>query len=303
MSADLPPFDFDLLRTFVAVVDSSGFTRAGERIGRTQAAVSLQMKKLEQGLGKPLFERTGRELLLTADGEVLLTYARQLLHLAEEARSRIMEPETEGMVRVGTPEDFATVYLPDVLARFGRAHPRIALDVNCTFSFELLEGFSKGQYDLVLIKREPLGPAGGVPVWRDVLVWVCGEPLLFDREHPVPLVLAPAPDVYRKRALAGLQAAKRSFRVVYTSLSSEGLQAAVRAGLGVTVMSKEMVPVGLKIIGAEHGLPQLPDSEIALYRAPGTLSRAAELLAEHIIHSLEVSRPSVAAPLQSHKKR
>lgn len=289
MSASLPPFDFDLLRTFVAVVDNVGFTRAGERIGRTQSTVSLQIKKLEEGIGRALFDRSGRELLLTPDGEILLTYARQLLQLADEASSRILEPEIEGTIHLGTPEDFAAVYLPEVLARFARAHPRVALDVNCNFSFNLLEGFAKGEYDLVLVKREPLGPAGGVPVWRDVLVWVSSQQLVINPEEPIALALAPAPDVYRKRALAALQVARRDWRIVYTSVSSEGLQAAVRAGLGLTVLSKEMVPPDFKILGADHGLPQLPDTEIALYRAPGRLSRAAELLAEHIVHSLETS--------------
>jgi DNA-binding transcriptional LysR family regulator len=301
LSNSLPPFDFDLLRTFVAVVDNAGFTRAGERIGRTQSTVSLQIKKLEEGLGRPVFERRGRDLLLTPDGEILLGYARQLLSLADEARSRILEPDVEGTIRLGTPEDFATAYLPDVLARFARAHPRVALDVNCNFSFNLLEGFSKGEYDLVLVKREPMGPAGGIAVWRDVLVWVSGPQLVIERAQPIPLVLAPAPDVYRKRALAGLQSMRRDWRIVYTSISSEGLQAAVRAGLGVTVLSKDMVPEGLKLLGDEHGLPQLPDAEIALYRAPGKLSRAAELLAEHIVHSLEASTRH-AAGLVAHEE-
>ncbi|MBX9774588.1 MAG: LysR family transcriptional regulator [Xanthobacteraceae bacterium] len=302
MSTPLPPFDFDLLRTFVAVVDNVGFTRAGERIGRTQSTVSLQIKKLEEGIGRALFERSGRELLLTPDGEILLTYARQLLQLADEARSRILEPDIEGTIHLGTPEDFATVYLPDVLAQFARAHPRVALDVNCNFSFNLLEGFAKGEYDLVLVKREPLGPTGGVPVWRDVLVWVGGQQLVIDPLQPVPLALAPAPDVYRKRALAGLQTAGRDWRIVYTSVSSEGLQAAVRAGLGITVLSKDMVPPDLKILGADYSLPQLPDTEIALYRAPGKLSRAAELLAEHIVHSLEAPGRRVSIEHANHAK-
>lgn len=289
MSASPPPFDFDLLRTFVAVVDNASFTRAGERIGRTQSTVSLQIKRLEEGLGRPLFKRSGRDLVLTADGEILLTYARKLLHIADEARSHILEPEVEGTIRLGTPEDFATVYLPNVLARFAQAHPRVELDVSCNFSFQLLEAFSKGAFDLVLIKREPMGPAGGVPVWRDVLVWVSGAQLVLDPNHPIPLALAPAPDIFRKCALTSLQAAAREWRIVYTSPSSEGLQAAVRAGLAVSVMSKDMVPGDFKILGLEHGLPQLPDAEIALYRAPGKLSRAAELLAEHIVHSLEMA--------------
>jgi DNA-binding transcriptional LysR family regulator len=289
LSTPLPPFDFDLLRTFIAVVDNASFTRAAERVGRTQSTVSLQIRKLEQNLGRRVFERDGRDFLLTPDGEVLLNYARQLLHLADEARSRILEPDVEGNVRLGTPEDFATVYLPDILARFARAHPRVALEVNCNFSSNLLEGFSKGEYDLVLVKREPQGPAGGISVWRDTLVWVSGSKLVLDATHSIPLVLAPAPDVYRKRALVALQAAKRDWRIVYTSPSSEGLQAAVRAGLGVTVLSKDMAPEGLMMLGAEHNLPTLPDTEIALYRAPGTLSRAAQLLADHITHSLEIA--------------
>lgn len=290
MSATTPPFDFDLLRTFVAVVDNGSFTKAGERIGRTQSTVSLQIKKLEENLKKPLFERGGRNLQLTADGEVLLAYARQLLQVADEARARLLEPDIEGTIRLGTTEDFATVYLPDILARFAKAHPRITLDVNCNFSFHLLEGYSRGEYDLVLIKREPQAPLGGTSVWRDVLVWVCSPQFVLDPGHPIPLALAPAPDVYRKRALASLQAQGRDWRIVYTSVSSEGLQAAVRAGLGISVLSKDTIPPGLKIVGAEHHLPQLPDSEIALYRAPGKLSRAAEMLAEHIIHSLELRR-------------
>ena len=285
----MSPFDIDLLQTFVAVVDNASFSRAGERIGRTQSTVSLQIKRLEEGIGRPVFERGGRQILLTPDGEILLSYARQILHLVDEARSRIQEPDVAGVIRLGTPEDFATAYLPEILAQFSRAHPQVALDVNCNFSFNLLDGFSKGEYDLVLVKREPTGPAGGVPVWRDVLVWVGGSRLVIGNGRPIPLVLAPAPDVYRKRALATLQSETRLWRIVYTSLSTEGLIAAVRAGLGVTVMSRAMVPDGLKVLGTDHGLPQLPDAEIALYRAPGKLSRAAELLAEHIVHSLEAA--------------
>lgn len=285
-----PPlsFDLDVLRTFVAIVDCGGFTRAAERVGRTQSTVSLQIKKLEDGLGRRVFERDPRqELQLTPDGEILLTYARQMLRLGDEARSRLTEPEAAGLVRLGTPEDFATVHLPDVLARFARAHPRVALEVNCDFTVNLLNGFSKGQYDLVLIKREPQGPVGGVGVWREVLVWTASPQLVLSPDEPLLLVLAPAPDVYRKRALASLDAVKRPWRIVYTSPSLNGLQAAVKAGLGVTVLPKEMVPPGFVLLGPEFEMPPLPDTEIVLYRAPGVLPRAAELLAEHIVHSLE----------------
>ncbi|HEY8565115.1 MAG TPA: LysR substrate-binding domain-containing protein [Beijerinckiaceae bacterium] len=289
MPTPLPPFDLDLLRTFAAIVDSGGFTRAAERVGRTQSTVSLQIKKLEDGLGRRVFEREpGRDLRLTPDGEILLTYARQILRLGDEARARLMEPDAAGTVRLGTPEDFATAHLPDVLARFARAHPRVALEVNCDFTVNLLDGFAKGQYDLVLFKRAPQGSAGtGVGVWRERLVWVSSPRLALSPEEPLPLVLAPVPDVYRKGALASLDAAGRPWRIAYTSPSLAGLQAAVRAGLGVTVLPREMVPADLVTLArAEHGLPALPDTEIVLYRAPGALSRPAELLADHIVHSL-----------------
>jgi len=301
MPTPLPPFDLDLLRTFVAIVDNGGFTRAAERVGRTQSTVSLQIKKLEDGLGRRVFEREpGRDLLLTPDGEVLLTYARQMLRLGDEARARLMEPDAEGRVRLGTPEDFATAHLPDVIARFARAHPRVALEVNCDFTVNLLDAFSKGHYDLVLFKREPQGPGGGVGVWRELLVWAASPRLLLAEGGALPLVLAPVPDVYRKRALASLDAVGRSWRIVYTSPSLNGLLAAVKAGLGVTVLPREMVPPGFMLLGAEQGLPPLPDAEIVLYRAPGALSRAAELLAEHIVHSLEnAAAPHVGAAVSS----
>lgn len=291
------PFELDLLRTFVAVADNGGFTRAGERVGRTQSTISLQIQKLERGLGKRLFMRTrgwrGGEPQVTLEGEILLNYARQILHLCNEATSRILEPDIEGIVRLGTPEDFATVHLPDILARFASAHPLVNLEVNCDFTVNLLEGFSGGRYDLVLFKREPQSylPAvgGGTGLWREVLVWAASPQLVLDPKLPLPLVLAPAPDVYRKRAIASLDAARRDWRLVYTSPSLAGLQAAVGAGLGLTVLPKGMVPRGFIMLGPEHGLPQLPDTELVLYRAPGTLPRPAALLAEHIIHSLEAA--------------
>lgn len=300
MPTPRPPFDLDLLRTFVEIADNGSFTRAAERVGRSQPTVSLQMKKLEQGLGCPLFEREHAgapgQRPLTSEGEILLTYARRVLHLCDEARVRIMESDVEGLVRLGTPEDFATSHLPDILARFSRTHPRVALAVNCDFTVNLLSGFSRGEYDLVLFKREPqgrfgsaaAGPEDGVGVWREVLVWAASPRLVLDEAAPLPLVLAPAPDVYRRRAIAALDAAGRKWQVVFTSPSLAGLQAAVRAGLGLSVLPRGMVPAGAIVLSpGESRLPDLPDTEIVLYKTPGTISRPATLLAEHIVHSLE----------------
>lgn len=283
------PFDLDLLRTFVTVVEAGGFTRAAARLDLTQSTVSIHIRRLEDGLGQRVFVRDRRQLALSATGEILLPMARQMLDLADAARIRLLEPDIGGTVRLGTPEDFATLHLPDVLSRFARVHPQVALEVNCDFTANLLDGFAKGQYDLVLCKREPQGPSGGINVWREPLVWVGPERLRLDDDQSIPLVLAPSPDIYRRRALAALEQSGRRWRVVYTSPSLAGVQAAVRAGLGFTVLAKETVVPGLVMVGPERGLPELADTEIALYRAPGTPSKAAALLAEHIVRSLEAS--------------
>lgn len=287
MPTPLPPFDLDQLRSFVAIADTGGFTRAAGRLGRTQSTVSLQIKKLEETLGHRLFVRDRRDCELTAEGEVLLGYARRLLALADEARVRLLEPDIGGSVRLGTPEDFATRHLSEVLSRFARAHPQVTLEVNCDFTANLLDAFGRGLYDLILCKREAQGPGGGRAVWREPLVWARSERLRLDPSAAVPLVLAPNPDIYRRRAVAALESAGRPWRVVYTSPSLAGIEAAVRAGLGVTVLPRQMLGTGLATVGAEHGLPGLPDTEIVLLEAAGRpASRAAAMLATDIVRAL-----------------
>jgi len=288
-----PPFDLDQLRSFVAIADSGGFTRAAGRLGRTQSTISLQIKRLEESLGHRLLIRDRRDCELTAEGEVLLGYARRLLALADEARVRLLEPDIGGTVRLGTPEDFATRHLSEVLSRFTRAHPQVTLEVNCDFTANLLDALGRGLYDLVLCKREVQGPTGSRAVWREPLVWVRSERLRLDPAEAVPLVLAPNPDIYRRRAVAALEAAGRHWRVVYTSPSLAGIEAAVRAGLGVTVLPREMLGAGLVPVAAEHGLPGLPDTEIVLLEAAkGPASKAAAMLAADIVRAL-------GAPLRS----
>lgn len=296
MPFPLPPFDLDLLRSFAAVLDNGGFTRAAERLGRTQSTVSLQIRKLETALGQRVFERrsgSAGRIVPTPAGEALLAHARPILQLAEQARTALLAPDIEGRLRLGTPEDFATWHLPDILARFARAHPRIDLEVTCDFSVNLLAGFGRGLFDLILFKRDPQ-PAfgGGTGIWSEPLVWAASsrfQPL--DDQAALPLVLAPAPDIYRKRALAALDIAGRNWRVVLTSPSLAGQHAAVRAGLGVSVLPRGMIPPDLTVLDRlSNRLPALADAEIVLYAAPGQPSPAAERLASHIVQSLEALR-------------
>lgn len=277
----------DLLRTFVAVVDYGGFTQAGERLLRGQSAVSLQIKRLEERLGLRLLERSPRAVALTGDGEVVLEYARRILRLNDELVARVRDPELAGLVRIGAPEDFATSHLPNVLARFAATHPRVAIEVTCELTLEILERFRDGGLDLALVKREPSTVAGGTRVWREPLVWVAADHRFAEPGAVLPLAVSPRPCVYRKRATDALDAVNRTWRIAYTCGSLAGTHAAVRAGLGVTVLPKAMVPADLVILeDGGNGLPDLLDTEMALLEAP-RLPVVAVRLRDFIVRELE----------------
>lgn len=275
--------ELDLLRAFVTVADTGGFTRAAALLGRTQPAVSLQIRRLEDQLRCPLFMRGGKGVGLTTEGAALLPQARRLLRLNDEILSTLGEGDLEGEVRFGAPEDIATIHLPAILGAFARGHPRIKLSVTCDYTANLLDQLSRGLLDLALIKREPVGPELGVRVWREPLIWVALDPSLAEA-RPLPLIIAPAPDIYRKRALAALQAQDIPFRAAFTSPSLAGQMAALRAGLGVGVLPAAMAPRDLVVVG--DPLPPLSDSEIALVSARNA-GGPAGLLAQEVLRALE----------------
>lgn len=276
--------DIDLVRTFAAVARLGSFTLAAERIGRQQSTISLQIARLEAAIEAKLLERSPRSVSLTAEGRRFLDYAQKMLDLNDEAIARFTEPMMAGVVRLGTPEDFATRHLPDVLARFAQAYPDVALDVTCDLTLNLAEKFDDGAFDLALLKREPSLGARGLRVWREPLVWVCGERDFLSRDQPVPLVVSPAPCVYRKRATTALDKASVAWRIAYTCGSLAGTVAAVKAGLGVAVLPRDMAPDTLHVLESQP-LPDLKDTEIALL-ATANLSLPAKRLRDHIIRSL-----------------
>lgn len=283
MPASLSP---DLLRAFVTVVECGGFSAAAERLHRGQSAVSLQIQRLEDRLGVKLLNRSPRHVTLTNDGEALLEQARRILSLHDELAARFDKREVTGAVRLGAPEDFATTHLPGVLARFAREYPHVTLEVTCDLTLKLIEQFNAGGLDLALVKREPGTGVDGLRIWREPLVWV-------GREHadalpdPLPLVVSPSPCVYRSRATSALDKAGRAWRVAYSCTSLAGAHAAVRAGLGFTVLPKDMVPADLSVLNDETlGLPDLHDTEMALIEAP-QIPPAAQRLREAIVRDLE----------------
>lgn len=235
------------LRCFLEVAELGSFTRAAARVGRSQSAVSQQVAKLEAHLGHALFTR-GRQLALTADGQIFLSYARRIHALHAEVLDRFREPELEGEVRFGLPEDFASVYLSDVLADFARSHPRILLSIECDLTLNLYARFRNREFDIVLVKmNRPEDFPNGTDVFREPLAWV-GDASLAAAGAPVPLVVAPQPCVYRAAALEALERSGRRWRQALTSPSHAGTVAAVRAGLGLTVLPRPMIPPSLAAV-------------------------------------------------------
>ena len=284
MPKTITNLDIDLVRTFATIAQLGSFTQAAERLGRQQSTISLQMARLEAAVDAKLLDRSPRSVRLTIEGKLFLDYAQRMLDLNDEAVARFSEPMMTGIVRLGTPEDFATRHLPDVLARFAQAYPSVALEVTCDLTLNLLERFRKGHFDLALVKQEPATKPLGMGVWREPLVWVSGSRDFLDHDGPVPLVVSPPPCVYRKRATTALEKAGVPWRISYTCGALSGTLAAVRAGLGLAVLPKDMVPEGLHTLKSRR-LPDLKDTEIALLQAKG-LSTAALRLKDHIVRSL-----------------
>jgi DNA-binding transcriptional LysR family regulator len=282
MPRPLVNLDIDLIRTFVTIAGLRSFTRAAAVLRRQQSTISLQIRRLEEVVGERLLDRSPQGVTLTAEGETFLESARKMLDLNDEIISRVREPQMQGLVRLGSPEDFATRHLPNVLARFSQAYPHVALEVTCDLTMNLIERYKEGALDLALIKRERSVEAVGLRVWREPLVWVSGG-LDINSVSTLPLAVSPRPCVYRKRATEALDRAKRSWRIAYTCGSLAGTIAAVKARLGITVLPKDMVPPDLEVIDGRP-LPDLKDTEIALLEQH--LSAPGQRLKEHIIRSL-----------------
>lgn len=288
--------DTALLRTFITLAENRSFTKTAQRIGRTQSATSMQIARLEDQLSCRLFKREKRTVSLTPEGERLLGYARQIVDLNNAMFSRFREPDIKGTIRFGSPEDFATYYLPDILAHFTQAHPRAGLNVTCDLTLNLIHDFERRKYDLIVIKQAPghVYP-GAQPLWRERLVWAGGDPAerktrfsrILQARTPLPLVLSPAPCVYRQRAIDALTHAAVRWKATYTSPSFSGVLAAVKAGLGYTILPRAMLPPGLAPMDPGRGWPKLQDAELCLLARPDGNSAAQALttyIHEQVMH-------------------
>lgn len=286
MSQDL---DISLLRTFVAIIDTGGLTSAGKRVGRTQPAVTHQIKRLEEGLGCTLFDSNRRQLSLTRDGEVLLEFARNMLRLNDEAVERFAIADISGCIVLGTPDLYASYLLPEVLDNFSRSHPQVEIQLRCTRSVHLHAALERDEIDIALMTNQPDFRSGEL-VRREPLVWVAGGSSEPELRKPLPLAVLPQGSVYRHHALEALGAAGLQWSVRSVCDSIAGLQAAVFAGLAVSVFPRCAIVPGIRCLNEQHGLPKLPQIELVLFRKQG-VSEAAEQLAQYIAG--ELGEPSL----------
>jgi len=255
----LPP---DLLRSFVAVAQTTSFSRAAERVHLSQSTVSQQIRRLEHILGKSLFERDTRTVTLTRDGEALQNYAARILDLMSEAVEHFRTPALSGRVRLGLSEDFASAGLTAALVSFLRRNPEVELLIEIGMSGDLFRQLDEGRYDLVLAKRLH-GSRRGRVVRSEPLMWCVGsQTSRMDSADVVPLVLHPEPSVTRWQVLQTLEAAGRPYRVVVCSGSLAALKAAVMAGLGVSAFARYVMPEGL--VRVRGTLPELGALEFVL---------------------------------------
>jgi DNA-binding transcriptional LysR family regulator len=278
--ASYPSIDSELLRTFVAIADNGGFTRAAEMVNRTQSAVSMQMKRLEEDVvQRPLFQRDGRQLSLTAEGQVLLGYARRILKLHSEVMNTLREPHMVGSVRIGTPDDYVMRFMPGILSRFAQAYPLVQVELHCEPSFQLLQ---RQDLDLTIVTREP-GTEIGQLLRQERVVWAEAQGISPHELEPLPLAMFNAQCFCRSWACNALDAMERPYRIAYTSPSLSAIMAVVSAGLAITAQLQSLITPDMRIIGEAEGLPAMPSASIVLLRNSHSQSPVTETLAEHIV--------------------
>jgi DNA-binding transcriptional LysR family regulator len=257
--------DLGVVRTFLLIAEGRSFAEAADLVGRSPSAVSLQVQRLEEEIGAPVFRRSNREVALTLAGERLLGYARRLVRINDEAILAFRtDAAADRPLRFGTTQDFAEAALPDVLSRFAQDHPAVELTLQVDRSARLIEAVEAGTVDVAIAIRRDHACNRGTLTELPTL-WIGRDGVAFAADEPVPLALFDAPCTFRSAAVDALAAAGRSHRIVFTSPSLSGLRMAVEAGLGLTVRTRHLLAPRLDDVGARLGLPPLPPVAFALY--------------------------------------
>jgi len=276
--------DITPLRTFIAVADTGSFTRAAGAVNLTQSAVSVQIRKVEEQIGRKLFKRNSRQLELTAEGEILLPYAQRIISLHDEARRRLGHSELKGVVRLGAPEYFNPETLASLLALFKGRYPSVHLEIEMGIGPDIAALFDKGVLDVGIVNREinDDGDDIGAALYRESRVWAAARGFTLSTSEPVPLALFPPHCVWRRLILDRLGAINRTWIAALQCTGVSGLVTAVEAGLAVAVFAESGLTEKMQPLGSAEGLPHMPDFEYIVRRG-GRNSAAADRLRDVIV--------------------
>jgi DNA-binding transcriptional LysR family regulator len=290
----VPALDIDVLKTFLAIADEGNFTRAAEIVNKTQSAVSMQMKRLEELLDTPLFAKDGRLSRFTTEGERLVEYARRVVAINDEAVTAFTKPDLVGSVHFGTPDDYADRFLPEILARFARTHPQVTVDVECLNSGPLFERVKRRELDLALVTFS-CDIRTDEPVRRENLVWVSSQRHAVHMRDVVPLAVSHVGCDWRHKVMSSLEGRGMKYRIAYSTPNSNALNAAVMAGLAVGAIPELCVRPGMRVLGEKDGFPALGSFDIGIVRKPGKSNTAIEALARHVADSMSNLQPAMMA--------
>lgn len=271
--------DIRLLRAYLAIVETGGFTSASERLHLTQSAVSNQLKRLETMLGTQLVDRNGKGDLLTEEGRLLLSFARQILKVNDEAVAAFLRPEITGIVRIGIVEEVASGFFSEALARYNRRHRHVQIELTIGLTRDLRAKLERDELDLVIGKRPAHSEGVGEVLYRDNLEWVVHRQVEIHPTRPVPLVLSPAPCIHREAIVTALESRQRQWRVACHAPTLTSVKAAVMARVGISALDSRTVEPDMRILGEEHGFPRLPPNEVALYQGTDINAAATDLCA------------------------
>ena len=286
------PLDLDQLQTFITIADTGSFTRAAEEVHRTQSAVSMQMRRLEERIGKPLFEKDGRMNRLTEEGDRLLAFARRMLRLNRETLAAFDDSSLEGQVRIGTPDDYADRFLPEIMGRFARSNPRVELSVVCEPTVNLAELIRRGHLDIALVTQcDDVRPSEIVR--KESLLWVTSANHSVHQEETLPLAGGRPPWHGRRAATDTGHQMGREPRSLFTSWSATVVIAAVLSGLAVSVLPECALRPGMRVLGEADGFGPLPDIKIGILRGHTSKADIVDALARHIAESLD----NISAPI------
>ena len=288
----------DVLRTFLAVIELGSFTKAGQALGRTQPAVSLQIHRLEELLGYQLIDTSGRSVSLTPEGETLSRYARQLLAMNDEIVARIQKRETGGSLRVGLPTDYAASFFQKSLSAFARLNPDVDMSIHCEISDQLLKAFANDELDLAIAMYDDKQSPGLIYSWAEKPIWATAADADAHLRDPVPIAAHPEGCHYRRRMTKALDEVGRGWRIVYSSPGISGLQQAVQSGLAVTALTRRTLLRGMRPLTEKDGYPPLRDIRLGLHFKNTGASTAALLLVNYIMQALHDSGQTDVIRLQ-----